>query len=147
MRCRFHHACNPCYSRHCRTRMYSLKKLCGGHHPACRGRLRLVKRSPVSRVLSLIFRYLVYDGHPQYTPQATTPKSGRLSLHGPDDTPNRNSFDFRTIPTIPQEDSDDILLIPTPRHSQSHSRSRPHTRPLSPPHTPTHPPARIEPNL
>jgi len=86
------------------------------------------------------------SGRVEYTPQVTTPKSGRLSLHGPDDIPNRNSFDLRTIPTIPQEDSDDILLTPGPRHSQSNSRSisqsRPRPRPQ--PRTPTRSPARTE---
>ena len=48
------------------------------------------------------------------------------------------SFDLRTIPTIPQEDSDEMLFKPNPCHfqSDSHSHSQSNSLPIqSPPHS------------
>jgi len=77
------------------------------------------------------------SGRVDHTPRATTTKSTRRSLNGPDDIPSRNSFDLRTIPMIPQEDSDDIPFTLSPRHSQSPSSS--HSRLRSYPDTPARP--------
>ena len=87
---------------------------------------------------------LVHHDERLHVPQVTTPRSTRVSFHGPDDIPSQNSSDLRTIPTIPQEDPDDILLTPSPHHSQLHSRSQSRSRPHSHPHTPIHPPVHIE---
>jgi len=64
-----------------------------------------------------------------------TPKSSRhstrRSIHGSGDIPSSDSWDLRIIPVIPQEDSEDILLLtPSPHDSQpspSCPRSHPHT--------------------
>lgn len=74
--------------------------------------------------------------------QDTSPRSSRHSIrrsnHGTGDITNRNSFDLRMIPMIPQEDSEDILLTTSPHGSQSRSPSQ--SRPRSRTHTPTQPP-------
>lgn len=76
--------------------------------------------------------------------EAPTPRSSRAStrrsFYSPDDIPNRNSFDFRIIPVIPQEDAEDILSTPSPRRLHSQSRSPSQSPAQSHALIPTHPP-------
>lgn len=66
-----------------------------------------------------------------------TPKSSRhstrRSIHGSGDIPSSDSWNLRIIPVIPQEDSEDILLLTASPHDSQPSPSRPRSHP----HTPT----------
>ena len=102
----------------------------------------LSRVSPTGRGQSCTFpdpqfhAYFIYfpplppcDENLQYTPQVATSRSSRQSTRhstrGPDDIPSRASLDLRTIPLIPQEDSDDDMMFAlSPGHSQSPSPSQ-----------------------